>query len=91
MALGGVYFGESMFSRATAASKVCLAHLTRRLESLKFGVIDCQMTTSHLLSLGAKEVPRTTFCALIDRFALQGPPPGRWISGASSETDPGSW
>lgn len=78
MAIGRVFFGESMFSRATDASKACLAHLARYLESLKFAVIDCQMTTAHLVSLGAREIPRAEFCRQISLHGDKGPPPGRW-------------
>jgi leucyl/phenylalanyl-tRNA--protein transferase len=85
IALGGVFFGESMFSRATDASKVCLAHLARFLEWLNFGVIDCQMTTPHLLSLGARELPRSEFCAAIDSLSERGPSPGRWPALAAKE------
>ncbi|MDX5363008.1 MAG: leucyl/phenylalanyl-tRNA--protein transferase [Pseudazoarcus pumilus] len=84
MALGRAFFGESMFSRATDASKACLAHLARHLESLKFAVIDCQMTTAHLVSLGAHEVPRAEFCRLIELHADDGPPPGRWPAEAAA-------
>lgn len=85
IALGRVFFGESMFSRVTDASKVCLAHLARHLESLKFAVIDCQMTTAHLVSLGAREIPRATFCHQIDLHAEHGPPPGRWPTQALAD------
>jgi leucyl/phenylalanyl-tRNA---protein transferase len=84
MALGSVFFGESMFSHATDASKVCLAHLARRLEALNFAVIDCQMTTAHLVSLGACEIPRAEFCRLIDLHADDGPPPGHWPAEATA-------
>jgi len=84
MALGRVFFGESMFSHVTDASKVCLAHLAAHLESLKFAVIDCQMTTAHLVSLGAREIPRAEFVALIDAHADDGPSPGRWPQDAAA-------
>ena len=61
VAIGKMFYGESMFSRATDASKIALAHLTRQLERWGFGLIDCQMATAHLASLGAREVPRTDF------------------------------
>lgn len=83
MAIGQVFFGESMFSHATDASKVCLAHLARHLEALKFAVIDCQMTTAHLVSLGAREIPRAQFCRQIALHADEGPPPGRWPAGVA--------
>lgn len=55
--LGGVFFGESMFHRATDASKIALVHLAR----LGYGMIDCQMHTPHLASLGAREITRREF------------------------------
>ena len=61
VALGRVFYGESMFSRETNASKVALAYLARQLERWRFVVIDCQMSTGHLASLGAREIPRAEF------------------------------
>jgi leucyl/phenylalanyl-tRNA--protein transferase len=61
VALGRMFFGESMFSRKSDASKVALAHLSRQLARWNFGMIDCQMHTSHLASLGAREITRTDF------------------------------
>lgn len=61
IALGKMFFGESMFSRETDASKITFVHLVRQLESWGFGMIDCQMKTSHLASLGAREIPRKEF------------------------------
>src|SRR5690606_3169139 len=83
LALGSAFFGESMFSRVSDASKVCLVHLAHFLESRNFGVIDCQMTTAHLLSLGAREIPRIDFCTLLERLAGQGLSPGQWPAGAT--------
>ncbi|MBK1693416.1 leucyl/phenylalanyl-tRNA--protein transferase [Chromatium weissei] len=68
VAIGRVFFGESMFSRASDASKIALVHLCQRLANWEFGVIDCQMQTAHLLRMGAVNVPRTTFLKLLDRF-----------------------
>jgi leucyl/phenylalanyl-tRNA--protein transferase len=59
--LGRMFYGESMFTRATDASKIALAHLARQLERWQFGLIDCQMQTAHLASLGAREIPRSAF------------------------------
>src|SRR5487761_2637099 len=56
VAIGRAFYGESMFARAADASKIALAHLCRHLERLGFAVIDCQMSTAHLASLGAREV-----------------------------------
>jgi len=61
MALGRMFYGESMFSRKTDASKIALAHLSVQLARWNFGMIDCQMKTPHLASLGAREIPRKEF------------------------------
>lgn len=61
VALGRVFYGESMFTRATDSSKIALAHLTRQLERWGYGMIDCQMTTAHLESFGAREIRRSEF------------------------------
>jgi leucyl/phenylalanyl-tRNA--protein transferase len=63
MALGRMFYGESMFSRKTDASKIALAHLATQLARWNFGMIDCQMNTPHLASLGAREIPRKEFIA----------------------------
>jgi leucyl/phenylalanyl-tRNA---protein transferase len=78
IAIGGVFFGESMFSRATDASKIALAHLCNLLLSRKFGIIDCQMETNHLASLGARPIPRDEFLARVAACVDAGDPPGRW-------------
>ncbi|MEI7842108.1 MAG: leucyl/phenylalanyl-tRNA--protein transferase [Gallionellaceae bacterium] len=61
MAIGKMFYGESMFSRKSNASKIALAHLAKQLECWNFGMIDCQMNTPHLASLGAREIPRDEF------------------------------
>lgn len=61
IALGRVYFGESMFSRETDASKVALVHLVQHLSRQGCQLIDCQVSTRHLQSLGAREIPRREF------------------------------
>ncbi len=63
VSIGRMFYGESMFSLASNASKIALAHLARQLERWEFGMIDCQMNTPHLASLGAREIPRTEFIA----------------------------
>jgi leucyl/phenylalanyl-tRNA--protein transferase len=65
VALGRVFYGESMFSRRSDGSKVALAYLARQLERWKFVVIDCQMATGHLASLGAREIPRDDFLRFV--------------------------
>jgi leucyl/phenylalanyl-tRNA--protein transferase len=66
ISLGAAFFGESMVSRATNASKVALAHLIARLRVGGFSLLDCQFMTDHLGSLGAVEVSRATYMALLD-------------------------
>ena len=78
--LGRAFFGESMFSRTTDASKVALAWLVARLKVGGFTLLDCQFITPHLASLGAVSVPRSTYVALLSG-ALGGAPSG---SGAGS-------
>jgi leucyl/phenylalanyl-tRNA--protein transferase len=64
--LGGAFFGESMFSRMRDASKIALAHLVARLRVGGFTLLDCQFITDHLASLGAIEIPRDDYVALLD-------------------------
>jgi len=61
VSLGRMFYGESMFSLATDASKIAFVHLVRQLERWGYGMIDCQMKTPHLASLGAREIPRAEF------------------------------
>lgn len=61
ISIGRMFYGESMFSHASNASKVALAHLAAQLYRWGYGMIDCQMNTPHLASLGAREIPRTEF------------------------------
>lgn len=78
MALGKVFFGESMFARAPDASKVALVKLVERLRERGFRLIDCQQATSHLASLGAREIPRREFAKQVQE-SIQYPLPGeRW-------------
>ena len=87
VALGGVFFGESMFSFARDASKIALAALVAHLRSAGFGLIDCQMRTRHLERLGAREIPRRRFSRLLSELIHYPRPPGSW-SGASLVHEP---
>jgi len=78
VALGGVFFGESMFSRRSDASKVAFVGLVQRLAELGFRIIDCQMTTPHLISLGAREIPREEFLGRIKKALKISTPQGTW-------------
>ena len=69
--LGGAFFGESMFSRETDASKVCLVHLVERLRARRFRLLDTQFTTEHLKRFGAVDIPRDKYERLLEE-ALQG-------------------
>jgi leucyl/phenylalanyl-tRNA--protein transferase len=82
MALGHAFYGESMFSWRTNASKIALAHLCRHLQRRGFGIIDCQMETEHLASLGARPIPRSEFVALLSRATTADFGPGRWPADA---------
>ncbi|MCI0506646.1 MAG: leucyl/phenylalanyl-tRNA--protein transferase [Gammaproteobacteria bacterium] len=68
MAIGQVFFGESMFSRVSDASKVALVYLTDKLVEWGYRLIDCQVQSEHLISLGAEAIPRDQFCAYLNRW-----------------------
>jgi leucyl/phenylalanyl-tRNA--protein transferase len=75
--LGSIFFGESMFSRESDASKVAMARLVEECRARDIQVIDCQVASSHLASLGAREVSRNDFVALLKRHARL-EPNDRW-------------
>jgi leucyl/phenylalanyl-tRNA---protein transferase len=66
VSIGRAFFGESMFSRATDASKIALAHLVARLRAGRYTLLDCQFITDHLASLGAIEIGRGSYRVLLD-------------------------
>jgi leucyl/phenylalanyl-tRNA--protein transferase len=70
VAIGGLFAGESMFSRVTNASKVALVYLVKRLESRNYALLDIQQGTPHMLTMGGKLIPRTTYLARL-RTALE--------------------
>jgi leucyl/phenylalanyl-tRNA---protein transferase len=78
IAIGRAFFGESMFSHATDASKIALAHLCRYLVARGFGIIDCQMETTHLASLGALPISRDDYLARVAALVDGGDAPGHW-------------
>jgi leucyl/phenylalanyl-tRNA--protein transferase len=78
VALGGVFYGESMFANRSDASKVAFVTLVQRLAEWKFRIIDCQVTTRHLISLGAKEVPRSEFLKIVRKALKMQTPRGKW-------------
>jgi leucyl/phenylalanyl-tRNA---protein transferase len=77
--LGSIFFGESMFSREKDASKVAMARLVDECRSREIQLIDCQVASSHLASLGAREVSRNEFVGLLRRHARRAPS-DRWVT-----------
>ena len=85
--LGRAFFGESMFSRMTDASKVALAWLVARLKAGGFTLFDCQFMTSHLASLGAVSVPRDRYVALLGEALGGADSVGAGVGEAVAEPD----
>ena len=77
LAIGRVFFGESMFSTRTDASKLAFAHLLSTLREKNFKMIDCQVYTAHLASLGGEEIPRQRYLELLTHW-LADPQPSRF-------------
>ena len=78
LAMGQLFFGESMFSRADNASKFGFVTLVRQLQAWGFVLIDCQMPTDHLESLGARSIPREQFAEYLQKH-LDQPTPAKWV------------
>ncbi len=78
VSLGRTFFGESMFHEVSDASKIALWALAERLSQWNFDLVDCQMTTPHLASLGATEIPRDEFLDRIRESVAKNPPPDNW-------------
>lgn len=78
IAIGRMFYGESMFSRVTDASKIALAHLAAQLLRWNYGMIDCQMNTPHLASLGATEIPREEFMQRLQELVNYPEPHCKW-------------
>jgi len=72
VAIGRIFFGESMFSRVTDASKVAFAYLARQLFAWNFALIDCQVHSAHLASLGAEQITRRDFTACLETWCARG-------------------
>ena len=78
VSVGLVFFGESMFSRATDASKLALHYLARQLDAWRFTMIDCQISSAHLHRLGARDISRERFLAELKRAAAAPGRTGAW-------------
>lgn len=88
VSLGRCFFGESMFSNVSNASSIALVLLARHLMTLSFVLIDCQVTTAHLMRFGAREIPRSQFLKELKK-ALTGPTlNGRWAFSSQNGNDP---
>lgn len=81
VAIGRVFFGESMFHRRADASKVCLVTLCEWLREWNYELIDCQLQTPHLERMGAEEVSRREFIRLLQRWRDAEPSPDAWRPG----------
>lgn len=91
LAIGRMFFGESMFTRATDASKIAFAHLVAFVRSVGMPMLDCQQETAHLASMGARPIPRHEFVArlapLVDAAGI-GPWPERLVWSRLGPIDP---
>ncbi len=76
--IGRAVFGESMFSRQPNASNIALLVLDRLLDAGTIGLVDCQVQSSHLLSLGASVIPRSQFTGLLDALCEPAKPFENW-------------
>ena len=84
VAIGRMFYGESMFTRVRDASKMAMVHLVRRLQRHGYGMIDCQMHTAHLASLGARALPRSEFSLRLRELVDYAVTPAKWDA---TETD----
>jgi leucyl/phenylalanyl-tRNA---protein transferase len=78
VALGGAFFAESMFTRASDASKVALVSLVRQLQTWGFRLVDCQQASSHVMRFGAEEIPRREFLDHLTAALAMPERRGRW-------------
>ena len=78
LAIGKVFFGESMFSHVSDASKIAFVTLSHQLQQWGFKLIDCQVYTSHLESLGASMIPRKQFITLLQQHAINNNEQAKW-------------
>lgn len=78
VAVGACFFGESMFTRVTDASKIVFVHWVHQLSRWGYGLIDCQMENAHLMSLGAECLSRDAFLTILKHHVDNPPPPHEW-------------
>lgn len=87
VSIGRMFFGESMFTRRSDASKIGMASLAAQLERWQFPMIDCQLETDHLVSLGARSMPRRQFVVEVDRLVRE--PAPSWLMDEDLAGNPG--
>jgi len=80
ISMGKCFFGESMFTRVNDASKVALVFLSEYLKSLSFDMVDCQMTTEHLIRFGARKIPRDLFLDQLKQSLSKPDLKEKWVS-----------
>ena len=85
VAIGRMFFGESMFAREADASKVALAYLVAMLRARDFPLIDCQQETEHLASFGARPIPRRVFAELVAGLVHSTTPGEPWTPASISD------
>lgn len=85
IAMGPVFFGESMFSLQPDTSKIALMHLASAMQNGGGQLIDCQMHTAHLVSLGARDIARAEFIGYLEKWLGGGEEPGETASGKPTE------
>jgi leucyl/phenylalanyl-tRNA--protein transferase len=78
LAIGRCFFGESMFSLETNASKIIMVHLANQLQEWDYKVIDCQVESQHLITMGARTITRSTFLSILDTQIDQKPKHNDW-------------
>ena len=78
VAVGRMFFGESMFARRSDASKVAFVAMLAQFDAWQMPLVDCQVPTSHLASLGAREIPRAEFMSHVRSLVRQPPVPSPW-------------
>lgn len=87
VAIGRMFFGESMFARESDASKVALIKLVSMLKRLQVPLIDCQQETAHLVRFGARPISRRLFAEEVLRLVNSTEAPGAWNDAAALESD----
>ena len=87
VAIGKVFFGESMFSRERDTSKIGLVYLVQALLGWHFRLIDCQLNSAHLASLGAEEISRPRFIELLNEYCPMPGKTGKWMEKKASSVE----